>query len=154
EACWRNALRIDPLVPEAGWALLDLLDLEGRAEEAHDVGMQQHKIEPNPIDRVRVLLEVSRIDIDKVAAGSIVQNIEPLYLEHPDNLPLGIAVGLARVHDSHAEPGLLILEDVLKRHPESADAWDAWLNGLDDAGQEDRLATELARLPRTMVNDP
>lgn len=154
EACWRNALRIDPLVPEAGWALLDLMDLEGRTEEAHAIGMQQHEVEPNPIDRVRVLLEVSRIDIDKVAAGSIVQNFEPLYREHPDNLSLGIAVGLARVQDSHAEAGLLILEDVLKRHPESAEAWDAWLTGLDDAGQEDRLAVELARLPRTMVNDP
>lgn len=154
ETCWRNALRIDPLVPEAAWALVDLLDLEGRAEEAHTVGMQQHEVEPNPVDRVRILLEVSRIDIDKVAPGSIVQNMEPLYREHPDNLALGIPVGLAMVHDSHAEAGLSVLKDVLARHPDSAEAWDAWLTGLDDAGDEERLSAELGRLPRALANDP
>jgi tetratricopeptide (TPR) repeat protein len=154
EMCWRNALRIDPLVPEAGWALVDLLDLEGRAEEAHIVGMRQHEFEPNPADRVRILLEVSRIDIDKVAAGSIVQNLELLNRDHPENLPIGIALGLGLVHDSHFEQGVAILEDVRKRHPESPEAWDAWLTGLDDAGHEDRLAAELGRLPGSMVSDP
>lgn len=153
ESCWRNALRIDPLVPEAGWALVDLLDLEGRAEEAHSVGMRQHELEPNPLDRVRILLELSRIDIDKVAPGSIVQNFEPLYREHPESMSLGIVVGLALVHDSRFEAGLLVLEDVLKRHPERPEAWDAWLTGLDDAGEGERLAVELRRLPRSLADD-
>ena len=30
EDCWTEALRLDPIVPEAGWALVDLLDKEGR----------------------------------------------------------------------------------------------------------------------------
>ena len=34
EICWTDALRLDPIVPEAGWALVDLLDKEGRTEEA------------------------------------------------------------------------------------------------------------------------
>jgi tetratricopeptide (TPR) repeat protein len=31
ETCWKEALEIDQTVPEAGWALIDLLDLEGRS---------------------------------------------------------------------------------------------------------------------------
>src|SRR5262249_13185353 len=34
EACWLEALRLDPRVPEAAWTLLDLYYLEGRSEEA------------------------------------------------------------------------------------------------------------------------
>ena len=29
ETSWRESLRLDPIVPEAGWALVDLLDKEG-----------------------------------------------------------------------------------------------------------------------------
>jgi tetratricopeptide (TPR) repeat protein len=152
EANWREALRLDPKVPEAGWALVDLLDLEGRSEEAHRVGMTQHEVEPNPLDRVSMLLELSRIDIDKVAPGSIVQNFEALQRQRPDNLVLGVVVGLALVHDSRGEQGLVILEDTLRRHPEDPDAWDAWLTGLDEAAQNDRFARECARLPKAMAS--
>ena len=38
EECWTKALSLDPMVPEAGWALVDLLDKEGRQEEAHRLG--------------------------------------------------------------------------------------------------------------------
>jgi tetratricopeptide (TPR) repeat protein len=31
ETCWKEALELDPAVPEAGWALIDLLDFEVRA---------------------------------------------------------------------------------------------------------------------------
>ena len=64
ETCWTEALRLDPIVPEAGWALIDLLDKEGRTEEAHRLGMRLHEIEPDPRDRVRILLEMSRLDIE------------------------------------------------------------------------------------------
>jgi tetratricopeptide (TPR) repeat protein len=29
ETCWKEAIELDPTVPEAGWALIDLLDFEG-----------------------------------------------------------------------------------------------------------------------------
>ena len=79
EEQWIDALQIDATVPEAGWALLDLLDLEGRTEEAHQLGMWIQGVEPDPRDRVRALLELSRIDVDKVAPESLVPIFQPVY---------------------------------------------------------------------------
>ena len=87
------------IVPEAGWALLDLLDKEGRVEEAHRLGLHLHEIEPDPRDRVRILLEVSRLDIEKVAPGSQVQLFEPMARQHPENVPLALMVGLGATPD-------------------------------------------------------
>src|SRR3954470_5986507 len=53
ESFWKQALDLDPTVPEAGWALLDLLDLEARVEEAHRLGMRIYQVEPDPRDRIR-----------------------------------------------------------------------------------------------------
>ena len=74
-------------------------------EEAHRLGMRLHEEEPDPRDRVRLLLEMSRLDIDQVSPGSQVQLFEPLVRQHPDNLPLALTVGLALVRDSRGEPG-------------------------------------------------
>ena len=90
EICWKEALRLDPVVPEAGWALLDLLDLEGRMEEAHRLGMKLYEVEPDPRDRLRLLLEMIRLDVEKVAPGSVVQVFEPVWKEHPENLALAL----------------------------------------------------------------
>jgi tetratricopeptide (TPR) repeat protein len=154
EACWKEALHLDPIVPEAGWALMDLLDKEGRLEEAHRVGMELHEVEPNPVDRVKVLLEVARLDIEKVAPGSQVQLFEPLARQHPESLPLAVAAGLALVHDSRGDEGVALLGEALRRHPDSPGAWDAWLTGLYDASQFDRFAEEFARLPAAMAGHP
>jgi tetratricopeptide (TPR) repeat protein len=153
EVCWRDALRLDPSVPEAGYALFDLLDLEGRVEDAHAVGMRQHEVESDRSDRVRILLEVARIDIDKVAPGSLVQMFEPLHREQPGNLAIGIVVGLGLVHDSRGEQGVEVLREVLRGHPDDPDAWDAWFTGLADAGQRDRIAGEYARLPARFARE-
>ena len=83
ESCWTEALRLDPIVPEAGWALVDLLDKEGRTEEAHRLGMRLHEIEPDPRDRVKILLEMSRLDIETPDPLSQVVFFEPLVKQHP-----------------------------------------------------------------------
>jgi tetratricopeptide (TPR) repeat protein len=153
ETDWKEALRLDPTVPEAGWALIDLLDKEGRGEEAHRLGMRLHQEEPDPRDRARLLLEMSRLDIDLVSPGSQVQLFQPLVLEHPENLPLSLTVGMALVRDSRGEQGVAFLESVLQRHPDSPEAWDAWLSGLYGAFQLDRLAKEFERLPGGMAAD-
>jgi tetratricopeptide (TPR) repeat protein len=153
EASWREALRLDPIVPEAGWALLDLLDKEGRVEEAHHLGMHLHELEPDPRDRVRILLEVSRLDIEKVAPGSQVQLFEPMARQHPENVPLALMVGLALIRENRGETGLEVLRDALRRHPESPEVWDAWLTGLYDASEFDRLVEEFARLPESLAAD-
>src|SRR5262249_47244629 len=154
EALWIEALKVDPTVPEAGWVLLDLLDLEGRSEDAHQLGMWMHTVEPDPRDRVRALLELSRIDVDKVAPESLVPIFVPLHEEHPESLSLGLVAGLALIRDSKADQGLEVLQDALRRHPESARAWDSWLTGLQEASLPERLAQEFARLPRSLAADP
>jgi tetratricopeptide (TPR) repeat protein len=154
ETCWSEALALDPTVPEAGWALIDLLDFEGRTEEAHRLGMRLFEVEPDPRDRVRLLLEMSRLDIDRVAPGSAVQVFEPVWRQHPAYLPLALAVGLALVHNSQCAEGIEVLRDALQRHPDSAEAWDGWLTGLDESYQPDRLRQEFARLPRRLAADP
>jgi tetratricopeptide (TPR) repeat protein len=154
ETCWKEALELDPAVPEAGWALIDLLDFEGRAEEAHRLGMWLFEVEPDPRDRVRLLLEMSRLDIDRVAPGSAVQVFQPVWQQHPAHLSLALAVGLALVHNSQSAEGVEVLHDALQRHPDSAEAWDAWLTGLDRGYEPDRLRREFACLPRSLAADP
>jgi tetratricopeptide (TPR) repeat protein len=154
EIYWKEALELDPTVPEAGWALIDLLDFEGRAEEVHRLGMRLFEVEPDPRDRVRLLLEMSRLDVDRVAPGSAVQVFEPVWRQHPSYLPLALAVGLALVHNSQCAEGIEVLRAALERHPDSADAWNAWLTGLDEGYQPDRLRQEFARLPSSLAADP
>ena len=134
--------------------MIDLLDFEARAEEAHRLGMRLFEVEPDPRDRVRLLLEMSRLDIDKVAPGSVVQVFEPVWRQHPAYLPLALAVGLALVHNSQSAEGIEVLRDALERHPDSAEAWDGWLTGLDEGYQPDLLTREFARLPRAWPPTP
>ena len=154
ESFWKQALDLDPTVPEAGWALLDLFDLEARVEEAHRLGLRIYQVEPDPRDRIRALLELTRLDIDKVAPGSQVQIFEPLFQQHPENLYLALIVGLALIHDSRPEEGIEVLRVALRWHPDSAEAWDGWLTGLDDGHQPELLRKEFARLPKTLAADP
>jgi tetratricopeptide (TPR) repeat protein len=154
ETCWKESLELDPAVPEAGWALIDLLDFEVRTEEAHRLGMRLFEVEPDRRDRARLLLEMSRLEIDKVAPGSVVQVFEPVCRQHPEYLPLALAVGLALVHNSQSAAGIEVLRDALERHPDSAEAWDAWLTGLDEGYQPDLLRLEFARLPGNMAGHP
>jgi tetratricopeptide (TPR) repeat protein len=154
ETCWTEALQLDPVVPEAGWALIDLLDFEARTEEAHRLGMQLFEVEPDPRDRVKLLLEMTRLDIDRVAPGSVVQVFEPVWRMHPEYLPLALAVGLALVHNSQFAEGIEVLRDALKRHPDSVEAWNGWLTGLDLSHQPDLLEREFARVPRNLAADP
>jgi tetratricopeptide (TPR) repeat protein len=154
EDCWEQALALDPAVPEAGWALLDLLDFEGRVEEVHRLGMRLYETEPDPQDRVHLLLEMSRIDMDKVAPGSQVQVFKPVWMEHSENLALALVVGLALVHDSQPEEGLRVLRDALARHPGALDAWDGWLTGLEDGFQPEQLRQEFGRIPGRLATNP
>ncbi len=153
EVCWREAIRLHPTVPEAGWALLDLMALEGRMDEAHRLGLELHEIEPDPRDRVRLLLELGLLDINKSAPGSVVIVFEPLVKVIPHDLTVARIFGLALIHDSRIERGLEVLLAALRSHPDSPEAWDAWLTGLDDAGRAQELAAEYARLPKSFVPD-
>ena len=154
EKCWREALRLDAIVPEAGWALVDLLDKEGRLEEAHQLGMKLHEIETDPVDRVRILLEMSRLDIETPDPLSQVELFEPLVKAHPEHVPLNLMLALALVRVNRTEEGIRLLQCTLQCHPISPDAWDAWLSGLHLASESDRLAQEFTHLPKEIASEP
>ena len=98
-------------VPEAGWALVDLLDKEGRVEEAHCLGMRMHEVETDARDRVRILLEMSRLDIEIPDPLSQVELFEPLVRQHPEHLALNLMLGLALTRVNRSEEGLKLLEE-------------------------------------------
>ena len=153
ESCWRMALELDPLVPEAGFALLNLMELEGRPDEAYRLGLELFKNEPDRKDRVRLLIELARLDIDRPDPESVALFVEPLAREDPDHLEIAASLGLALIHNSRVARGIEILREMLGRHLESPEAWDAWLTGLDDAGRLDDLVREYAKLPPELVFD-
>jgi len=154
ETSWAEALKLDPIVPEAGWALVDLLDKESRTEEAHQLGMKLHEVEPDPRDRVRILLEMSRLDIEAPDPLSQVPLFEPIVQQHPENLPLSITVGLAMTRVNRSDDGLKILGEAVRRHPDAPQAWDGWFTGLYNASEPEKLATEFAKLPKALTGDP
>jgi len=154
EASWTEALRLDPIVPEAGWMLVDLLDTEGRTEEAHRLGMRLHEVEPDPRDRVKILLEMCRLDIERPDPLSQVIKFEPLVKEHPENLPLNLTLGISLIRVNRSEEGLEVLKNALSRHTDSPEAWDAWLSGLYEASEPDKLREEYCRLPNALATDP
>ena len=154
EDCWNKALALDPVVPEAGWALLDLLDMEGRDEATHQLAMRLYEIEPDPQDRIRFLLTMVRIDIEEVAPESVVQVIESVWRKHPESLNLALVLGTALIRSSRPAEGIAVLRDALRRHPDSAEAWDGWLTGLDNGHEPQLLNQEFARLPSKFRADP
>jgi tetratricopeptide (TPR) repeat protein len=154
EACWTEALRLDPVVPEAGWVLFDLLDKEGRTDEAHRLGIHLHEVEPDSGDRFRILLELARLDIEAPDPLSQVELFEPLVRQHPECLPLDLSVGLALIRVNRTEDGLRCLHAALEGHSDAPEVWDAWLSGLYHASDADRLVGEFARLPKRLIADP
>ena len=154
EASWRESLRQNPIVPQAGWALLSLLEIEGRLEEAHCLGMRLHEVEPDSRDRVRILLEVSRLDIKTPDPLSQIQLFEPLARKHPENLPLNLTLGLALTRVNRCKEGLKVLEETVRKNPNSPEAWDAWLSGLCEASEGETLCREFAVLPAQFAGEP
>jgi tetratricopeptide (TPR) repeat protein len=154
ELCWTEALRLDPIVPEAGWALVDLLDKEGRTDEAHTLGMRLHEIEPDPRDRVKILLEMSRIDLETPDPLSQVELFKSLVGDHPEHFPLCLSLGLSLIRVNRTDEGIELLHRALERDSGSPRAWDAWLTGLYLASDADKLAAEFSRLPRELVSSP
>jgi tetratricopeptide (TPR) repeat protein len=147
EGAWNEALRLDPLIPDAGWGLLEIAYLEGRTEDARRLALRLHEVEPDPHDRVQLLLELVRQDAQPPAPGSLVQWFEPVVERNPAELAPALALGLALVRNGELDRGLDLLRRAAEGHPESSIVWETLLTGLDDAGQIDELAQALLRLP-------
>lgn len=151
EEAWKDALRIDPTIPEAGWALLDLYYVQGRGAEARRLALSLSEVEPDPHDRAQLLLELVRQDAQPVDPASVVEKLEPVIKKDPQDLHSLLALGLALVRDNRADQGIEMLRRAVASHPDDADAWDALLTGLGHAGRSADLAQALDRLPRALA---
>jgi tetratricopeptide (TPR) repeat protein len=101
-----------------------------------------------------LLLELVRADARPPAAGSVVKLLEPICLEHPAYLHSGLALGLALVRAGQINQGIDELRRVVQSHPQSVEAWDGLLAGLDESGQVDAMEEELDRVPAGVAESP
>lgn len=63
-------------------------------------------------------------------------------------------LGLDLIRVNRTDDGLTLLHRALQSHPNSPEAWDAWLSGLHLASEADKLAQEFARLPKAIADLP
>jgi Flp pilus assembly protein TadD len=154
EAAWLEALSVDPTAPEAGWNLLSLYYLQGREDDARRLALRLYEVEPDPHDRVLLLLELVKTDARPPAPGSIVKLFEPVVRQHPDDLHTAIALGLALIRAGKVDEGIDELRRVVQTHPGRVEAWDHLLTGLDESGQVDLMDEELERVPAVFSESP
>jgi tetratricopeptide (TPR) repeat protein len=153
EAAWLEALQLDPKIAEVGWGLLTLYALQGREDESRRLALRLFEVEPDPHDRVQLLLQLIRHDAHAIAPGSVVHELGPVVRANPADLRSTLALGLALVHDSKIDEGLALLDRAVASHPDDPEVWDAYLTALVDAGQVEPLAGALDRLPRPLDDD-
>jgi tetratricopeptide (TPR) repeat protein len=154
EIAWGETLRLDPTSPDAGWGLLEIYYMEGRAQEARRLALRLHEVEPDPHDRVQFLLELVRQDAQSPNPGWLVQWFEPVVRRNPGELGPTLALGVALVRNGDLGRGLDLLRQAVDEHPESLVAWEALLTGFDEAGEVDGLGQALDRLPPTLAAEP
>ena len=154
ESAWKDALRVEPRVPEAGWALLGLYYVQGRCADVQRLGMSLFASEPDRRDRVQLLLELLRQDAQTLGSDSTVKTFEPVVRADSADLYSSIALGLALIRSSRIDDGLSLLRGLAAHFATNADAWHALLLGLDEAREFNDLESVLARLPATFAADP
>jgi len=154
EAAWEESLRLNPKIPEAGWSLLGLYYLQGRGQEARKTALALHLTEPDPHDRVQLLLELVRQDARPLDPGSVVENFTSLVESHPDDRRSAEALGLAMIRNSRAEPGLELLSKTAQAHPDDLRSLRSLLLGLELAGRETEIAGVLDRSPEAQAHGP
>jgi tetratricopeptide (TPR) repeat protein len=157
ESAWLRAIDFDPSVPEAGWGLLELYYVENRRSEATALALRLYRTEPNPQDRLNLLLELIRQDAVRPNAQSVAALLEPIGREEPNAVAGQVARGLALVRSSAINPGLELLRSLVERLPDDAEAWRGLLEAVDEAGQAD-TANTLERVwesvPTVIQHDP
>lgn len=149
-----TALEVDPKVPEAGWALLDIYYLEERNQEAHDLALRLHAIEPDRRDRVQLLLELTREDVQPPDPGSLVDLFEPIARERPGELRPRVRLGVSMVRKNRTDEGLTLLRALVEERPTDVLAWDGLLTGLDLASRPDLFLSAIDQLPSELADHP
>jgi tetratricopeptide (TPR) repeat protein len=154
ESAWREALTLDPQIPEAGWSLLGLYYLQGREDEARRTALTLHRSEPDPHDRVQLLLELVRQDARPPDPGSIVEIFTPIVAAHPGDRRSAVALGLGLIRASRIEQGVELLRRTVQTQPDDLRCVRALLLGLEMAGQDGEVAQVLEGLTESQVSGP
>ena len=154
EPAWLEALRLDPTIAEVGWKLLNIYAIQGRDEDSGRLVLRLFAAEPDPHDRVQLLLQLLRHDAHPIEAGSIVHELEPVVGANPGDLRSSAALGRALIRCGRGEEGLAILRRGVGSHGDDRDAWSGYLDGLIEAGELDELAGALGRIPGTLADSP
>jgi tetratricopeptide (TPR) repeat protein len=147
ETHWLAALRLDPKVPEASWALLDLYYLQGRTDESCELALRQHRIESDRGDRVQFLVELLRQDAEPPDPASVAMRFGPVAAARPRDLRTKLVLAEALIHCSRIDEGVEILEDALQQARDSPDVWRLWLEGLALIGDHARLSNSWREAP-------
>lgn len=153
EACYKQAVALDLRTPQAVWRLMQLYYLEGREGENQAIALRRIARDSSPTIQVRFLRERLRHDIQRLAAGGLVEDLEAPYRLDPTDPHVAVAYGQALVRDGALDEGLEILKANCDRRND-ADAWHAYLVGLDDAGEIPALKSTLEQLPKSLAVDP
>ncbi len=154
EDAYSLALRTDPNVGEAGWLLIQTYYVQGRLDEMRRLALRLARTEPDPRDKVRLLLEPCRPDALPLSDAGVVASLEPAHRADPDDLRLNLAYYRALAGDgSKIDVALTGLRGLLAKHPAELAAWEALLEALGTTGQLDELATTLGRVPPKLAKD-
>lgn len=153
EASWLSALRINPQVPEAGWALLGTYYVQDRRADSRRLGLALHAIEPDPRDRVQLLMELLRQDAKPIVGFSVIKVFEPVVREHPEETHAAISMARALIHEDRPDDALPILERLVARDPKNPGAWEVLLLGLDEATRDDAIPEVLGRIPGAIATE-
>lgn len=149
EAAWLAALDADPLVPEAGFALLDVYQIQGRRRDARELALRLFESEPDPRDRAILMLALLFPDTVNRPAKSLLTTLEPVTKAAPEGLRGQIALGQTMILATLADEGLGVLSRAYERFSESPDSEDArialrgLLAGLDLANRPEELCAVL-----------
>jgi tetratricopeptide (TPR) repeat protein len=154
EACWSEALRLDPSAAEAGRRLLDLYTNLGRLAEARELGLRQVVRETDPRALVQSLARLARLEVAPPEPWTIVNRSDSRVRRGAADLATTIAYGLALASVSRGDEARRILRQSLERYPDDPRAWDGLMTALEISHQESELAEVFGALPRAMSEDP
>ncbi len=157
EHAWKEALRLNPRIPEAGLALLDLYYVESRRREARELALTLFENEPDPQDRTLILTSLLFLDAVKPDAKSLEPIFEAVTRADPEGVHAHLALGLALVRAGEIDRGLEILNAQVGR-TESAEmetrvaAAEGLLLGLEAGARTDELSKFFKDLPDDIRN--
>ncbi len=150
---WKQALQLDPLVGEAGALLLQLYYFQGRVAESRELALRLSETEPDPGDRVHLLLAPIQFDAEPAAAAGVITLLKEAAANDPGDRGSARAYDLALVRDGVGiDEGIKGLRELVRRNPDDLMCREALMKALEN--DPDGLEKAIAELPPSLKDDP